>query len=75
MSPEATIRELHTFVIESAQAEVPARRARLLRALARISGSNADAKRLLRLAAQCEELEAHHRQLVLDFKRGNGGRG
>jgi len=70
MSPEATIRELHAFVIEKAQDEAPAQRARLLRALARISGSNKDARRILTLAMQCEALDANHRQLVLDFKRG-----
>lgn len=69
MSPEATLRELHAFVIEKAQSEALSQRARLLRGLARISGSHGDAKRLIVLAEQCEELEANHRQLVLDFKR------
>ena len=69
MLPEATQTELHAFVIEKAAEENPARRARLFRALARVSGNKEDAERLHCLALQCDELDGNHQQLLLDFKR------
>ena len=73
MTPEFPLTELCTFVLEKAADEMPLRRARLYRSLASIAGDCQEARELIEKAHECEELESHCRQLVMDFKRRAGG--
>jgi hypothetical protein len=57
------------FVLEQAASQSAARRIGLYRDLADIAGTTHEAKQLTALANELEAVEAHHQQLVLDFKR------
>ena len=63
------IRDLHEFVLTKLEGESIATRCRVMRPLAMIIGDEAAAKQLNALADELEQIEAKHRQLVLDFKR------
>lgn len=56
------------FVLDRAGEEPIARRARLYRDLAELAVDESIALRLQVLAAELEDIEARHHQLVLDFR-------
>jgi hypothetical protein len=69
MQPDLNIRELYLFVMEKATDVSPEKRARLYRTLAAVIGSVAEARSLIALAIECEQLDRNCAQLALDFKR------
>lgn len=67
--------ELFEFVLEKLADAPVGKRVRLYRAIAMHSGDPAEAKRLNLLAADLEELERKHAQLLLDFQNRLDGKG
>jgi hypothetical protein len=64
-----TARLLQEFILEKIEGESLGRRIVLKRALAHETTDKTLALRLNALADDLEQIEARHRQLVLDFKR------
>jgi hypothetical protein len=64
--------ELFAFVLEKLEAEPPARRARLLRALAEYAGHPKATAELHSLANTIEATEARYQEFAFQFR--NGGR-
>lgn len=69
MPKPATV--LTEFVLEQLPTQPSARRIQLTRALAEIS-TGKERNNLLMVAALLEDVEANHRQFVMDFKRRHG---
>lgn len=67
--PDAPANLLFEFVLEKAGDELPARRASLYRALAKVVGNEREAVALNTLATDCEAIDAAHAQLVFDFRK------
>lgn len=70
MSTECPATVISEFVLARVESEAPQVRARLYRSLAQLAIGHEDlARRLNRLAAECDAVQEAHEQLALDFKR------
>jgi len=67
MKPAETL--ITKLVLAAVETMPASERAKHYRAMASLSSDDTMVAEFAELAAECEQIERHHRQLVLDFKR------
>lgn len=73
MSTEAPATILFDYVLANSTREPAETRIKLYRALSQVIGCEKSSAQLIALAADLEAVEHRQQQLLLDFRRRNGG--